>query len=328
MNPFATLQPEVDLLHAALADLAMPWREQLSFQLHADETRTFVYDCYPYLFLEAFPALTPAAIRSLAVAGRLFATSVFVADGVMDGQTTGAALTTDLLRLQALQFEAYQKLYQLFPPASPFWLQMRGYLAAYVDACLLEQQFTTGERSWSEFTETVAGRIITGKCGVAKCVVAALATLADQPDRLPALTASIDHYYIAFQLWDDLQDWKEDLAAGRPSLLLARLLVDSPADQEAIRKDPQTLVRLTRKLYYHHHAQALLQLGQKALAIAQAALQELPPVPWSLVLAKLAANYQQVATELDAIVAKNIQARSPLGLTHRAMHSAETVRNM
>ncbi len=327
MNPFTTLQPEVDLLHATLADLATPWREQLSFQLHADDTRAFVYDCYPYLFLGAFPGLLPTAIRPLALAGRLFATSVFVADGVMDGQTTGAALSTDLLQLQALQFEAYQQLYQLFPPASPFWLQMRGYLAAYVDACLLEQQFTTGERPWTEFTETVAGRIITGKCGVAKCVVAALATLADQPDRLPALTASIDHYYIAFQLWDDLQDWKEDLAAGRPSLLLARLLVASPADQAGAKADQRTVAYLTRKLYYHHHAQALLQLGQNALAIAQAALQDLPPLSWSLVLTKLAANYQQVATDLDAIVAKNIQARAPFSITHRAMRSAETVRN-
>jgi hypothetical protein len=30
-------------------------------------------------------------------------------------------------------------------------------------------------------------------------------------------------FNIATQLWDDLQDWKEDLRRGAPSLLLARL---------------------------------------------------------------------------------------------------------
>lgn len=310
MIDFRKLEPEVTAVRAAITTAEANWPAQLSFQLYQNDERAFVYDCYPYLFLNAFPGLALEDVRPLAVAGRLFATAVFIADGVMDGQTTGDDAALDLLRLQALQFEAYQTLYQLFPPESPFWPQMRGYLAAYVEACLLERSFAQGERSWSEFTEEVGCRIIIGKCGVAKCVVAGLATLAGQTTLLPSLTASIDHYYIAFQMWDDLQDWKEDWAMGQPSLLLARLLGDSPGGQETDNSSDQSVAQLTRKLYYHNHAQAILQIGLHSLHTARAALQGLPNLDWIAILDQLEHAYRQVLTDMDAIIAKNVKGVS------------------
>ena len=56
---------------------------------------------------------------------------------------------------------------------------------------------------------------------MAKYPVAALAILSGRDEKMPLLTQSLDCFYVGYQYWDDLIDWKQDVANSRYSLLLA-----------------------------------------------------------------------------------------------------------
>ena len=60
-------------------------------------------------------------------------------------------------------------------------------------------------------------------------------------------------------MWDDLQDWKEDLQQGTPSLLLARLVSERPARLEG-EAGRDVIKQLARELYYGGHARHVLEL--------------------------------------------------------------------
>ncbi len=85
-----------------------------------------------------------------------------------------------------------------------------------------------GDRSWREYTETMALEIASGKNGIARVVIAGLAELAQEDHLFQPLAEAINQYNIAHQLWDDLCDWQEDLRAGVPSLPIARVLNERP----------------------------------------------------------------------------------------------------
>jgi hypothetical protein len=59
---------------------------------------------------------------------------------------------------------------------------------------------------------------------MAKYPVAALAVLSGEDEKMLLLTESLDCFHVGYQYWDDLIDWKEDLANSKYSLLLARAL--------------------------------------------------------------------------------------------------------
>src|SRR5689334_15023984 len=111
-------QQEADTTIAALERLQAAWPAEVGLDL---ETKHSVFAAYPYLFLEAFPTLTPEQVRPLALAGRLFANALMLSDMIMDHIEVSDSLRVAPLRLQAAQLECYQLLYQLFPPQSRFW---------------------------------------------------------------------------------------------------------------------------------------------------------------------------------------------------------------
>lgn len=288
------IQQQIEATITVLERLQRGWFEGLVLN-----TDNGMYDGYPYLFLSAFPSLTPADVQSLALAGRLFAQSLFAYDNMIDE----ISLTTSALGAQAMQFEAYHLLYQLFPPHAAFWGRFRSYMAKYANACLQEQRFASGERPWQEYTEPLALEIAVAKTGVAKATIAGLAELTQDDSLLEPLTESIHHYYIARQMWDDLCDWKEDLQTGIPSLLLSRVLHERPVQesQEAI------LNQLARELYYGGHAQYILKLALESLDRADGLTADMPDLLWHRATAELRRQCKALLHDVNRIVHNNLQ---------------------
>jgi squalene-hopene/tetraprenyl-beta-curcumene cyclase len=267
-----------------------------------DNTKT-IYEGHPYLFAGAFPSLEPSDVQTLTLAGRLFAHSLFVYDGLMYRLSLGHSIATSALQAQAMQFEAYHLLHQLFAPSAVFWQRFRSYVAEYATVCLEEQSFTSGKRSWQEYTESLALEIAVGKAGIARTTIAGLVELARDDGAFEPLTASINHYYIARQMWDDLCDWKEDLRAGIPSLLLSRVLHEQPAQD-----DRGTVTnRVAREVYYGGHAQYVLQLALESLGRADGLTLEMPDLPWRRAIAELRRLCESLLHDIERIVRKNLK---------------------
>ena len=220
-----TIQREVKVITDEFVQLQQQWSNPLFIGIDKAES---IYTYYPYLFLPVFPSLTPKDVRPLAVAGRLFASSLFVADDILDDSAAQQSLGARMMRTQASQFEAYRILHALFPPTAVFWQRFRDYLIAFSNAYLLEQSFAGKGRSWREFSEDTAATIAAGKTGIAKNVIAGLVELAEDESPFKPLTESIENYYLARQMFDDLADWQKDLQTQIPSLLLCRVVEEHP----------------------------------------------------------------------------------------------------
>lgn len=281
---------------AAVASLQERWPPLVELSI---ATQASIYHSYPYLFLEAFPSARAERLKPLCLAASLFADSLFLADDLMDENPSARNITINVLRIQAMQFEGYRILHGLFPPQARFWERFRDYLALYAQACLDELRFTAPGASWGELNQDLALRIAKGKSSLAKFVVAGLGELAADEAPVEPLTRALDRYYIARQMVDDLSDWRQDLARGCPSLLLARVAAElSDESKDKLRNQPE---RVGRAIYAGGHARYTMELALHALAGAKELSNPHPAPLWQGVLARMKARCETLLGELDRI---------------------------
>jgi squalene-hopene/tetraprenyl-beta-curcumene cyclase len=311
MNYLETLmlefQGEIEIIAKEKYRLQGLWTEKL-LRNNLDDNPQIAIDqqgFFIYLFIKAFPNLEIDDIRIFALAGQFFANSVVLCDEVIDQASSGINIAS-VLGMQARQFESYHLLYQIFPPNTTFWQRFRGYLSQYTQACLEENDFSSGNRPWHEYSESIAIQSIKDKTGVAKTAIAGLVELAEDETYLDPLGESISNFYVAVQMLDDLRDWKEDLQTGIPSLLLSRLIDKSPhqysqEELEELRK------KLNHKIYYQGHANYVLELTLKYLDQAEILKEELPELLWWNVTSKLRHQCQTLIEDIAGIVQKNLE---------------------
>ncbi|MBI2567898.1 MAG: hypothetical protein HYV63_12775 [Candidatus Schekmanbacteria bacterium] len=285
---------EIEAVRLAVHDLQSGWPSGLKLSTNP---RPSIFDCYPYFFLDAFPGIRAADVASLNVALHLLANSIFLYDKLMDPTRVGVEQADAAFGVQFMQLECYDRLFALFPPRSPFWSRFRQQMARYAQACLLEAQFARGERPWAEFTRPVAFEIATGKSAMTAVVIAGLAELAGDDRCYERLVAALDRFDIAVQLWDDLQDWQDDLDSGMPSLLLVRMLGERPQPQRGADRD-QLRRRIAAALYRGEHGTWLLTTIRETVGESLALLDPLPLPRWREVVAEFLEQCEALARHL------------------------------
>jgi squalene-hopene/tetraprenyl-beta-curcumene cyclase len=301
-----SLDMELAAVDAVIADLQRRWPNAIALE----PERKSSYYALPYRLREAFPSLAPRAIRPLAVFCKLYAGSILLHDQVIDGQPVDGAdrssPATPSLRIVAMHAEAYHQLHAAIPARAAFWDRLRDYLAAYADACVEEQGFAPGGRSWREYTEPVALRIVIGKNGPARIIAAGLAELAGDERLLDPLLEVTNAFNVATQMWDDLEDWKDDLRRGIPSLLLARVVSGRPVGLDAAAwRD--LLQQLTRELYYRGHVGHVLDLALTSLDTAEQLESVVPDLGLHALTGKLRRRCEALRSDIDRIVRANLQ---------------------
>jgi squalene-hopene/tetraprenyl-beta-curcumene cyclase len=301
------LKPEVvSAAHSILRKaqiIQSKWSTEISIDRDENQA-TSIYDCFPYLFIEAFPNVSLEKVEQLSLAGRLYATSLFVADGLMDQQLKGYDSAIASVTATALQSEASKILYELFPANSKFWEYFRTYLRQYTEACLKEKEFLSNKSDLSNFTEEIALKIIKEKDGFSRTAIAGLCEIADDYSLLESLTESIGHYYIARQLYDDLIDWKDDLSDGSPSLVLKRL-IEKQVSIEKSDKNLSEVKELAYKLYYDGHAQYVLELALDSLNKADKLIEGISDLSWRAAIEVAKEHCNSLLNDIKKIVAEN-----------------------
>ncbi len=294
-------QEEFAKIEEELRGLSDNWHEYIVFPRDFDFSLT---GYGPDLFLAAFPSLSLTEIHPLMVVVKLFGTSMVLCDGIID-RTNEAWMTTKYaLSFQAMQLEAYSILYSLFPANSQFWELFRSYYREYVDACITEQKFASGELPFSEYTETLALEIGANKSALAKTSVAALIELAGDDSLLASLSEAVKQDLIACQIWDDIQDWKEDLQSGTPSLLLSRVVEEWP-----VKCDERVLKNLTRKIFYGGHINYVIEAACQCLDRAKELTKDIPQLAWRTVaVEKLETELKSLSIDIAKICHKNIES--------------------
>lgn len=301
------IQQEIQAIQAAVATLQQRWSNTIPLNI---DSVASIYDCYPFLFLPAFQPINPPHVRSLALAGRLFASAIFLSDRVLDGAPPKASEPHRTLQVLALYHEAYSVLQTLFPGNAAFWPLFQRYLADHTAACASEQQWVNEQQPWSTWDETTALATARGKNGIARATIAGLATLSERMHLLDVFTASIDDYNIATQLLDDLSDWKDDYRRGMPSLLLHRLLSNQATGPTLTPADDASLTTLAQSLYYDGHASTILQQALSALDNAELQRDTYPELGWWQITARSRQRCEALWRDIDQITTTNRQRRT------------------
>jgi hypothetical protein len=204
-----------------------------------------VYFHFPFCFREAFAAVEIEDLRAIALSGILWMSYMRAQDDTID--KAGETLNTNFLFLRDLYLrQSLHLLYGIFPQNSPFWNFYAAYFDEYARSVLCEKANHSSIES--TFDDAEFHKIAKGKAAMAKYPVAALAVASGEGEKMPFLTESLDCFHVGYQYWDDLVDWKEDLASSKYSLLLTRAL--EPVAPEIRTVPGQLRENIGRVIYY------------------------------------------------------------------------------
>jgi len=267
-----------------------------------------IYHYYPYLFKQFFVGVDSDKMRKFTISARLFSDSIFLLDCVIDSESKNIShgFGEDILRYQAMQFESYHILYQLFTIDSFFWNRFQVYLLEYTTAVLEEKKIIENQLFLSTDVEKLSRKVILGKTGISRTVIAGLVELSGQENLYLPLVASMQHFYIARQICDDITDWKNDLSKSIYSTVLARLSNKYP-DVFIQEIDSEFLNALTREFYYGGHAETLLEQAIAELHHATLAIEGLPQSGWHNAIVNLQNECVSIKNDITKIILKNLQ---------------------
>lgn len=279
MHPFERMRAERAAMMPRVQQLQRRWPDEVRLWIEGNEG--VLYQTYPFMLRGAYPGVELEALRTLSIGMWLLCESIFLSDKVVDGDTGWAG--DAVMRVQAMQFEAYAHFHRLFSADSPFWERVREAWTAYARNCALERRLSAAPAA---VTRENAVEVAEGKFPFSRLAVHGLAALAGDPAKTERMIASL-HAWDAFTcFWDDVRDWRKDLAAGAPSV--ARGYVQS-AHPELRGAGPGDVDAYGRALFGRGHAAAIVGAARGLLRRARESVEGLGADDWVAMLASLEA---------------------------------------
>lgn len=282
----------------AFERLSASWRAGVDWRPTDERDIRRIYEMYPLLFAPAFPGITETALRSLVVACRLLSESLFTFDEVIDEAIGPRERATGIAKGQSLQLDAICSFAEVFPPTSEFWRALHADFLAYIAAIQKEREIAL-----ADLDEVTALDLARGKTAVARSCLVAMGLVGGRTDVAAVIADAVSEYYVARQMWDDVADWRKDLAGDQRSLLLARAIGSLPPDSA---RDAQSV---GVAVYYGGHADDVLAIGSAALERARGIIASLGvALPFGQLLDELAKQFRETRAGLTELVERKRRA--------------------
>lgn len=258
-----------------------------------------MYLHFPFCFREAFPGVRVEDLSRLALSGILWMSYMRAQDDVLDKR---AGVDPTLLVVRDLYWrESLRLLARIFIPDSAFWNYYARYGDDYAKAVLHETERHTSVDS--AYGETEFWSLAQGKAAMAKYPVAAMAVLSGDYRTLSDLERSLDCFHIGYQYWDDLVDWKEDLANSQYSFLLARAF-ERMLPEERRGADEKVREGIGRIIYYSGLADEHLACAKDWLERAYECSQRAGCPVWAGYVKRHQRQTKALANDLHKIISK------------------------
>jgi hypothetical protein len=246
----------------------------LNFQ-HPNDDGLLFYARFPYLFYELYSQVPLEQYDQLALSQQLYLNYGVMIDRLMDGKL--------LMEPQIAYWtnSIYQEiiliLSGLFSINSPFW--------AYFEKCHIEHtQTLILERikhtyRVSEYSDQEILLVFSGKSGMAKAGLAALAYLSQQEISKDAIL-SCEAFHIGFQFMDDVQDWRNDYRDHVYTPLLTRVLFDHHLNDKVESVQRPDVNSIGSLVYGCGYAQAALEKAIEYFNLALYAIKDANCPAW------------------------------------------------
>ncbi len=179
------------------------------------------YHFYPWLFADMFPGLARKQLESICIVAQLFAESLVQMDKIIDHQMGNYSDIMQTLTILSSQYKlsrAVHLLSELFSADDPFWINYEALYMQYVIQVLGEKKNKSLDIPSTDTMEELA----IGKVALTKIVTEAMAELTGRNECLPVLRESQDFFFVGYQLYDDVKDWRKDYEKEQYSYLLIR----------------------------------------------------------------------------------------------------------
>jgi sporulenol synthase len=227
-----------------------------------DVIRREIYSHYPFIFAPAFihNPLPPDILKlqKICFAGNCYYLHLVLSDWISDGDGEGKTAEKVVLANHLLR-KSIQLLGTIFPENSVFWQFFDNYHSDYNIAVLKEARDHDGVfRSYSE-EEFIS--IARGKTSIAKAATAALSIIWDKEELLDPFSLSQDYFHIAFQLADDVKDWRKDYKAKHYSYVLSKVIESHHLEADVNSNTRPSVDLIGKMLYFSGAAEYALDLS-------------------------------------------------------------------
>jgi hypothetical protein len=161
-----------------------------------------------YYFLDLFPGVKTTVFRSLALYGYLYMTAINSFDKLIDTVKQEKSAVQINYKLGYVCFEEAMKiLCSVMPPTSRFWVSCREIKRRYFTGIELENQLSENE---IVFTPELFNQLARYKHALSIIVIESLCHLSGDFQHRERLTESLFKLHTAFQLLDDIDDFRND----------------------------------------------------------------------------------------------------------------------
>jgi len=180
------------------------------------ETGQNLFTHFPFLFSDAFPKARLGQVRELSVAALFLLYHILINDELFD--QPAAPPYEAVLLSGAYQIRGWQALSRAMGPRRMPWKEFVAQYDQYNAAVYVECR--DHRHGPQPYTRADLIRVVSRRCAVSKTITSALCVIGGRPSVRGPLARSLDYYWLADSMLDDLRDWKKDFANNRFSYLL------------------------------------------------------------------------------------------------------------
>lgn len=243
------------------------------------------YSYYPKLFSSAFPGLNSENIDLLCIAGFFYYRSTLFLDRIIDDKTT-AGLFLALI----CQEEATKIMTNICGLYSSYWNSWNSRRKEYLKAIKIEKEFagTTKKISLDEYS-----KLADYKSAFGKSAIDALYHLSEEKNDeiFAGLIQSHNYFSVAFQINDDIIDFKEDFEKGQFNIAI-NSIHNSNGDSPSISE-------LNKLFYIRGNAKNLFKTAIEYLDKSLEEVKHINVPLWTTEIQQLKRKYQFAIIEID-----------------------------
>lgn len=182
---------------------------------YSSDNSTNVYYFFPMLFFNSQINLPEDTLIEYISAGIMYYEYIIAFDRKLDEQSTNDIGT--LFYFSLLSQRSIEKLGNLFGDKSNLYFgYMHRYVLEYTEAIIIEKNDPNYYND-----AKLRNKVLKGKAAIAKCFSTGVAILSNQNDEIAILDELQDYFNIAYQLFDDFKDIKEDIKSNQKNWINA-----------------------------------------------------------------------------------------------------------